>query len=1000
MLLSRASTIALCAYHSLQIIRANEASLGSLDYFSTSITTCPHKILRMSSKDRLSILSMRQQRAGSLHAIPEEMSNSQPHISTISHHKSHINSGVDTQSFNDLFDRFIAFGFSKELLEQQDDIAHNFQSPISPSIYSPLDRTGLDPKNTQQTSKNDPSQTYNHCSVDNAKDSLVVRNDSTGSSSYSVGQQSDYSADLSRHSSQSSIFQDTETPLTTKEPDRQANVHKQLPSTPKLNTATSRLSISSDDKLTNQKNIRVHQHSRSSSLPLLQATIDSKSAAELPAQPPNRTRGSRLSRAMADERWRSKSTSQPPKKVQFDFGFEKPNSAPATQSNPIKHGLTAQIASTKTRRTRAHKPITAHTAERVIYRIMCHLDSPQDLQSVALVSKGFYRTFQRNQSKIVSHVVFKTSRTAWETRMSLLSIKGSREFRLRDYSKDVETLRTLKQFILTKCGTLCRQSTIDGLRSDHHPFSTRIDDALWRIWTFSTLFGNTVGQTGITETEIDWLNGSKGLNSMNLGAGFGVGNDSGLSTDQLEDMREIWLCLQKMVEGFHARELEAKVAGVFDNFNLENKGLEFHHLREWTAFLLTKGLSTILSVSSCSFDQARILGLTKWDLPSTGQSRTYFLLTTIEQVYQDRVLAEASLKAAQLRKTSVYTHRASRSLDERQVSALRPPIDSVIRPPTLRIDTAHIQRRPVSSSHTFTNAQIRPDCDPECTTSTSCQTFPASPTNDPSAFYNLCMTSSISTRLGATLFPVDYQKPGPRVPFLPSEKPDVQGTPEVVDPVDKALKYLVEDLGFGEVNAKHALAMSDSGSGVNVEKAIELLSIEFRRISERQSVPIELPAPLINTPIAATSMFAMLQRKKTTTKSYCHGHSMIALQRMASTASKASEHTHARSRSFGGQTSVSISPISESDERLDTISPLISTPMSARSPAGLSRSASRAKAWKVLGWEESNSKNRLSRKKTVLGIDEYQARVERRQSMRESQKSSVASRHTAGKRSI
>ena len=81
-----------------------------------------------------------------------------------------------------------------------------------------------------------------------------------------------------------------------------------------------------------------------------------------------------------------------------------------------------------------------------------------------------------------------------------------------------------------------------------------------------------------------------------------------------------------------------------------------------------------------------MFGLTKWNAPSSGQTRSLFLTSAISQVYQERVLAEASAKADQicLPRMSSTRHRVSRSVDA--VSATTK---------SLRLDTAVVRRRPV-----------------------------------------------------------------------------------------------------------------------------------------------------------------------------------------------------------------------------------------------------------------------------------------------------------------
>ncbi|EXJ86500.1 hypothetical protein A1O3_03451 [Capronia epimyces CBS 606.96] len=593
---------------------------------------------------------------------------------------------------------------------------------------------------------------------------------------------------------------------------------------------------------------------------------------------------------------------------------------------------------------------------------MCNLHSVHDLQSIAMVSKGFLRTFQRNQSNLVSHLVFKTSRAAWELRRSILAMKGSNTFVLKDFNRDCSTLAALKAYIVAHCSSSCKPSTLVGLLGQDERRGAEIDDALWRIWTFCTLFGNTVGRPGGSKIEIDWLNGSRAPNNKQLGAGFAVGNGQGLTIQELEDMNEMWQCLQALLSGFRGREDEAKQFGVFDNGHLQETMMESEHLAEWISYLLSLGPQTILSVSSCSFERARMLGLTNWSASLAGESRTSFLLASITQVYQERVLEEATLKAIRFSLPRAPIHRPTRSFEERQESSIPPHRAATRQPQSLRIDTSNTRRRPISVD-ALGNArlEIRPDCDPARSHDRTSHAFLASPTADPTLFYALNTTSTASTKLGATLFPMDYANPTPRVPFPAPEKPAATGT-GVVDPVDKAMAFLVRELGFNESRARKALAMCDTGSGIDLQKAVDLLAVDLKASKEQFSLPVELP-----TPVEVPSP----NRLRKQSKPYCDGQ-----------CKQPGTMTHSRSRSEGAITDISISPVSATNESewQDTMSPLVASPMSANRAraAAMHRGPSRpAKTWKVLGMD-----TKLKRKNTVLGIDEYQAKVERRKSIR------------------
>ncbi|EXJ62824.1 hypothetical protein A1O7_03264 [Cladophialophora yegresii CBS 114405] len=666
-----------------------------------------------------------------------------------------------------------------------------------------------------------------------------------------------------------------------------------------------------------------------------------------------------------------------------------------------KLASTVPSSSRATQTTRKHhnRPITAATAERVIYRIMCSVHTAQDLQATAMVSKGFYRTFQRNESKLVSHLMFKSSRAAWELRRSTLALRGANDFLLKDYRRDCRTLDALKAFIVAHCSASCKPSTLIGLLGQDDVRAEQINDALWRIWTFCSLFGNTVGQSKPSQTEIDWLNGSRAASNKHLGAGFAIGNGKGLTIRELEDMNEMWQCLQVLVSGFHGREQEAKRYGVFDNWHLRETTTDSQHLHEWTAYLLALGPQTVLTLSGHSFDQAKMLGLTSWPLPPAGQTRSSFMTTAISQVYQERILEDATRRASQMSFRQLApargpSHRPTRSLDEKHLGLMAPRHTDKLQTQSLRIDTSGQRRRPVSTIATnvtgnvrmdirpdcdpastgmqirhdcepgSTRMEIRPDCDPAWRTSQTPSTLLTSPTVDPTVYYSLSTTATASAKLGATLFPIDYASPAPRVPF-PAPERTMAPVSEVVDPVDKAMNLLVRELGFAETRARKALAMCDTGSGIDLQKAIELLSVDSRDLKPKNVVPVELPTP---GGLASPAKPQRVQPPKAYCDGYCKRNSTVSHSRNQSTGT------------VGTATDESVSPISifNDAEWTDTISPLVGSSLAGSRKGTMNRASSKAKAWKVLGLDNSPPKG----KNSVLRIDEYQAKVERRKSMR------------------
>jgi len=921
-------------------------------------------------------------------------------------------SPMATSSFTDLFDQFVHF-------ESQDDM-------LSPpkGNSSPATRGDLKVQRTDALYSHGNTTTF--VSAPNGRHGVVkaittiARNDSIGSSVYSSDpKESDDSPLISRHSSTSSVLQElpgdvkqgssTESKLNTvtarpSRPRSTAKVSGPLTLAPEKSRFTSSsivvlsvppnldkpLPLGPGERMGGQY-AKLSLQSQSSPQLLLDsnqhhpAPLRAQSTAppaersglvqELPTWAPGKTRGARLGEAVASGMHRRRAKSET---LAQEYRLLLEQHSPDLSHDIRRSSATASTSQQqkkprlRTQQQPTYSPIAAATAERVIYRIMYHVDSVQDLQSAALVSKGFRRTFQRNESKLVSHLMFKLSRPAWEMRRSILALKGTNVFKLKDYQRDMSTIGALRSYILNHCRSSCRPSTILGLVGQDEPHKRRVEEALWRIWTFCTLFRNDIRQSFTSQTEMDWLNGGRGSKNKSLGAGFAIGNGKGLSMSELEDVTEMWQSLHALVSGFHGREQEAREAGVFDNWCLNEVTPAHQHLLEWTSYLLTLGPRVVLSISPCSFDKAKMLGLTTWTPPPQGQTRSTFLASAVAQVYQERILEEATVKAKQTQMpTTSSKHRPSRSCDGPQLTSFQRPHQAAAQSQGLRIDTSD-RRRPTSVIVGNTAPmEIRPDCDPanKPVDARRSHFFPASPTVDPTAFYSLGMTPTASAKLGATLFPMDYARSSPRVPFRPQERSAAPNA-EVVDPVDKAMALLVNELGFREASARKALAMCDTGSGIDVPKAIELLVVESRRDPMQDlASPVELPTP---TQLEMLVPFPNGEMKSPA-KEYCNGQ-----------CPRTSTMGHSRNQSGGNRTDPSVSPVSADSEVQDTISPLITSPMSlsSRSPKiGLTRGPSKSKTWKILGKNDGSGK----RRSTVLGIEEYQAKVERRRSMRVSE---------------
>ncbi|KPI41567.1 uncharacterized protein AB675_9085 [Cyphellophora attinorum] len=949
-------------------------------------------------------------------------------------------SRLDTNSFVDLFNRYSGSEHAESLAASA--AAKDFAWPAvraAPSLPAKHDR----PASAVMVS---------------TRQVKPVRNDSTGSSSIASSNHTSSTPTITRHSSCSSVEDKCPTPPPKDDSHSQVTAlpkfHSELTeSPPRPRTGTLESKKSSNPSTPNidkplpipsskTEENRAVNFSRpkvsadwQSCLPIKSASVPNPAAHRRSASinviasalgPP--------SSFMAAERPRLRIRSHSAVTV-----AELPASLPADAPEPLAPRKPKSHASV------GAFQITARTAEDVIYRIMASLERPEDLRSVALVSKGFLNTFQRNESKLVNRLMFKHSKAAWETRRSMIVLRAARDFTLCDYQRDVRTIRALKTIILANCLPLCRPRTLAGLSGNDQQAEVEVNNALWRIWTFCALFGHSSAQGKVLPGMIDWMNGCIGLDKDN-GAGFAIGNGDGLTSQQLEDMADLWSCLKALLARFHGRRGEALKAGVLDSWNGSNLMTEEDFISEWTSYLMTLGPQVILALSSASYDRAKYLGLTTWAPPSPGQTRSTFLTGAVSELYQARLLTEAVRQAERIPLPRQSSHRHSRSVDESRPG-------TAMQRHALRLDThAAIRQRPAStcpsSQSAFTTRPIRGESRTLAghQRQVSNPIFPASPTVDPTFFHSLAMNRAVSTRLGATLFPVDYPTARPSVPFLADQNERQPSTSSVVvDPIDKALDLLVEEMGFPEANAKRALAMTDTGSGINVERAIELLSIQ-NKPRTLNTVPIELPTPVdIVAPLRSANPAGADDHCDGSCRRNTHHCHTSPMGRRASTIRR----SHTRNKSVGHATET-IAELENSSEPATPVSPVTdiygghsacnsvssadwnraedadivpgldsTSVMHKTGRSGTKSGRPQSKAWRVLGVAQQQSpassphspsqspstsaqkalplpaglartRSKLAAvgkpKSSVVGMNEYLERIERRQSQRVAQK--------------
>lgn len=244
--------------------------------------------------------------------------------------------------------------------------------------------------------------------------------------------------------------------------------------------------------------------------------------------------------------------------------------------------------------------ISAEAAEKVLLRILQSLDNLQDLFAAAVVSKGFYHTFKRNELPLMKNAVYSMSPAAWELREMSPPYTASNDIDsdapvpeytpttyLRYYTRDMYTMVALKSLILVHCESFLRPETISALAGTESARSSQIDEAFWRVWTFCRIFGCGKNREDDIIGQMDWLKGGELANcqsttsSMSITdpfamnsvlfsppSSFAKGNKKGLTIEGLYDMTEIWTCLGVLVRGFQGKAEQAREHGIFENADI------------------------------------------------------------------------------------------------------------------------------------------------------------------------------------------------------------------------------------------------------------------------------------------------------------------------------------------------------------------------------------------------------------------------------------------------
>jgi hypothetical protein len=161
------------------------------------------------------------------------------------------------------------------------------------------------------------------------------------------------------------------------------------------------------------------------------------------------------------------------------------------------------------------------------------------------------------------------------------------------YKRDVYIIAALKGLIKEKCQSFLRPEMAVALVSTDPVESARVDDAMWRIWTFCKLFGSGKGREEDIVAQMDWLKGgilvhqqtcttsilttdALDMNGALASAPecFAKGNEGGLTAEELFDMMELWNCLAVLFQPFEGRTLQAREFGLYDNMDIRGGDID------------------------------------------------------------------------------------------------------------------------------------------------------------------------------------------------------------------------------------------------------------------------------------------------------------------------------------------------------------------------------------------------------------------------------------------
>jgi len=522
---------------------------------------------------------------------------------------------------------------------------------------------------------------------------------------------------------------------------------------------------------------------------------------------------------------------------------------PTSFSRPVSpeaHPCAAQRASHV-------RNIDAKAAESVILKIMESLDNLDDLFATAVLNKGFYRVFKRHELRLMRNALKGMSAPAWEhleiTEHSNTGVEPDSAVPapdydpttyLRFYMRDMYIIAALKSLVLDKCQSLLRPETVVAMGSSDPAECSRVDDAFWRIWTFCKIFGSGKDREDDIVGQMDWLRGGAMVHQdacrativtsssidmsgvlLNAPDCFGLGQEGGLTAEQLYDMTEIWTCMGVLIQGLCGRTEQAREHGLFDNTEVRGGDIDGEELmlEEWYHYVQTLGLSTILDLatpstldSASAFMLANENGWMDWTPPAEGGSRRTFLREAVSRLYEEKIAhfaKEDDKKQAIRQANRQRTAEHAAEIRRRQASGEAQMI-------TMSMDRPMSEWENVLNNLTSSPQQMQPPVQsgplpyrgPPTRQSTVRSTYPPQP-----QFLAPRNRQSYHSRTSSNESAASLQHPLQRQ-IYESDAADNSS--------EKAVFRIVE-MGFTAEQARNALRMTDMGDGLRVDRAVEML---------------------------------------------------------------------------------------------------------------------------------------------------------------------------------